>query len=76
MFGIFCLSNGVFVLLFLPETKRMTLEEIDVLFGADADARAKEVEANMEDVHNKSHSIEFHENGQTERVESQTPAKQ
>lgn len=45
MFGIFCLANCAFAVFFIPETKRMTLEEIDVLFGTvDAAQRAQDVE--------------------------------
>lgn len=33
MFGVFCFANGLFALFFIPETKRMSLEEIDILFG-------------------------------------------
>ena len=45
MFGIFCFCNGLFALFFIPETKRMTLEEIDILFGTvDAVQRAQDVE--------------------------------
>ena len=49
MFGIFCVAMGVFVWVFVPETKQLTLEEIDVVFGAvDAETRAKDVEKAIE----------------------------
>jgi hypothetical protein len=45
MFAVFCLAMGVFVFLFVPETKQRTLEEIDVLFGAvNAETRQHDVE--------------------------------
>ncbi|KAK5113053.1 hypothetical protein LTR62_003632 [Meristemomyces frigidus] len=45
MFGVFCAANFVFVFLFVPETKRLTLEEMDVLFGnVDAVQRAQDIE--------------------------------
>lgn len=46
MFAIFCLAMSIFAFFFIPETKRRTLEEMDVLFGTvDAETRAKDVEA-------------------------------
>lgn len=45
MFGIFCLSMGVWVFFFIKETKGMTLEDIDILFGAvDEELRKHDVE--------------------------------
>ncbi|KAM0689292.1 hypothetical protein Q7P36_011369 [Cladosporium allicinum] len=49
MFAIFCMCMAVFVWVFVPETKQLTLEEIDVVFGAvDAETRAKDVEKAIE----------------------------
>lgn len=40
---------SVFVWVFVPETKQLTLEEIDVVFGAvSAETRAKDVELAIE----------------------------
>lgn len=33
-FGVLTLLGSVFVFFFVPETKRLTLEEMDVLFGS------------------------------------------
>jgi MFS family permease len=45
MFAIFCLAMTVFVIFFVPETKQMKLEEMDVLFGTvDAAQRAQDIE--------------------------------
>lgn len=45
MFAVFCFAMGVFVVLFVPETKQRSLEEIDVIFGAvDAETRRRDVE--------------------------------
>ncbi|KAF7540261.1 hypothetical protein G7054_g1430 [Neopestalotiopsis clavispora] len=45
MFAVFCLAMGIFVFLFVPETKQCTLEEIDVIFGGvDAETRRRDVE--------------------------------
>lgn len=41
MFGIFCLAMGVFVLVFVKETKNRSLEDMDVLFGAVDDAQRR-----------------------------------
>ncbi|KAI7307355.1 quinate permease [Hortaea werneckii] len=78
MFGVFCFSNGVYVFLFIPETKQMTLEEIDMLFdGPRPEERQKDVERAMSDAQHKTHEIEFNENGQKpEGVEHETPTKQ
>ena len=49
MFAIFCLAMAVFVWVFVPETKQLTLEEIDVVFGVvDAQTRAKDIEKAIE----------------------------
>jgi hypothetical protein len=48
MFGIFCLSMGVFAFLFIRETKGKSLEDMDILFGSvDAQQRALDVERNL-----------------------------
>lgn len=45
MFGIFCLSMGVWVFFFIKETKGMSLEDIDILFGnVDENLRKHDVE--------------------------------
>jgi len=49
MFAIFCLAMAIFVWVFVPETKQLTLEEIDVIFGVvDAETRAKDIEKAIE----------------------------
>ena len=40
VFGILTFMGAAFIWLYVPETKRLTLEEMDVLFGADTTARA------------------------------------
>lgn len=37
LFGSFCAIMGVFVWFFIPETKGLSLEMMDELFGADKD---------------------------------------
>lgn len=50
MFGCFCFGMGVFVFLFIKETKGRTLESMDVLFGTiDADKRAVDVELMLQE---------------------------
>ncbi|KAJ5883818.1 uncharacterized protein N7473_010704 [Penicillium subrubescens] len=34
MFGVFCTANGIFVIIFVKETKGRTLEEMDLIFGS------------------------------------------
>ncbi len=49
MFGIFCLSMGVWVFFFIKETKGRSLEDMDILFGTvDAEKRAVDVERMMQ----------------------------
>lgn len=60
MFGIFCVANFCFVLFFIPETKRKTLEDMDILFGTvDAQKRAVDIEAAIsvekKELHLKDH---------------------
>jgi hypothetical protein len=46
MFGIFCFADTVYAFFFIRETKRKTLEDMDILFGTvDAEKRAADVEA-------------------------------
>ena len=45
MFGMFCLGMGVWVFFFIRETKGLSLEDMDILFGAvDENQRAVDVE--------------------------------
>lgn len=37
LFGSFCAIMGVFVWFFIPETKGLSLEQMDELFGAERD---------------------------------------
>lgn len=65
MFAVFCLAMGIFVFLFVPETKQCTLEEIDVIFGGvDAETRRRDVEEAL-GAERKEADLE-----QDERVES------
>lgn len=70
MFAIFCLAMAIFVWIFVPETKQMTLEEIDVLFGTvDAETRAKDVELALEEEKMKAHME--HDEGMAHQAETQ-----
>ncbi|KAL6719739.1 hypothetical protein ACLMJK_001660 [Lecanora helva] len=40
IFGLFSFLGAAFIWFYVPETKRLTLEEMDVLFGTDTTARA------------------------------------
>lgn len=53
MFGIFCTAMGIFITIFLKETKGRTLEEMDVIFGAIDEAQRQA------DVENTLHKNEF-----------------
>ena len=67
MFGIFCCANCVFAFFVIKETKRKTLEEMDVLFGAvDAQRRAEDIENAI--------SVEKKELHMSEHVEQAVPA--
>ena len=49
MFGIFCTAMGIFVTIFLKETKGKTLEEMDLVFGAiDEVQRRADVEQTLQ----------------------------
>ncbi|GAB7349949.1 hypothetical protein MBLNU459_g0645t1 [Dothideomycetes sp. NU459] len=48
MFGIFCTAMGVFAFIFVKETKGLTLEEMDILFGSiDSEQRRRDVEQTL-----------------------------
>lgn len=40
IFGLFSFMGAAFIWFYVPETKRLTLEEMDVIFGTDPTARA------------------------------------
>lgn len=71
MFGCFCTGMGVFVTIFLKETKGKTLEEMDLVFGAvDEEVRQADVEATL-------HKSNFeHAEHQEERQGSSSTARQ
>lgn len=61
MFAIFCLAMAIFVWVFVPETKQLTLEQIDIVFGVvDAETRAKDVE-NAIEVEKRKASVDYQE---------------
>ncbi|KAF2814490.1 quinate permease [Mytilinidion resinicola] len=48
MFGIFCMSMGIFAFFFIKETRRLKLEDMDILFGrVTAEQRAEDVERTL-----------------------------
>jgi hypothetical protein len=74
MFAIFCMCMAIFVWVFVPETKQLTLEEIDVVFGAvDAETRAKDVEKAIE-VEKSKAGVDYEE-GDEEKVDEKTDEK-
>jgi len=65
---------AIFVWVFVPETKQLTLEEIDVVFGAvDAETRAKDVEKAIE-VEKSKAGVDYEE-GDEEKVDEKTDEK-
>ncbi|EIN04886.1 general substrate transporter [Punctularia strigosozonata HHB-11173 SS5] len=51
-FGVFSFLGGVFILFFFPETKGLTLEEMDDLFGA-SESLAAEDQARLADINRR-----------------------
>ncbi|KAI0030130.1 general substrate transporter [Vararia minispora EC-137] len=47
-FGVFSFLGGLFILLFVPETKGLTLEEMDEVFGDEAGTSARDLERQAE----------------------------
>ncbi|KAJ0345325.1 hypothetical protein COL154_011239 [Colletotrichum chrysophilum] len=57
IFAVFCLAMSTFTFFFMKETKGMSLEQVDVLFGA-AEQRGGHLEAGEEEV---VHGVEIEE---------------
>ncbi|KAI2791196.1 hypothetical protein POX_c04052 [Penicillium oxalicum] len=61
MFGVFCTANGIFVTIFLKETKGKTLEEMDLIFGAiSEEQRRADLESTLHknDFHHEEHALD------------------
>ncbi|PKY04056.1 general substrate transporter [Aspergillus campestris IBT 28561] len=57
IFSCFCLSMGVFVFFFVPETKGLSLEKMDELFGVTAsDAKTSDLERTASQSGERAHS--------------------
>jgi hypothetical protein len=75
MFAIFCMCMAIFVWVFVPETKQLTLEEIDVVFGAvDAETRARDVE-NAIEVEKMKAGVDYEEGDDAKVSEKTETAK-
>lgn len=48
MFGSFCILMGTFVWFFVPDTKGLSLEKMDDLFGVTALAKQVDAEADVD----------------------------
>lgn len=75
MFGIFCAANGVFVFFFIKETKNMTLEDMDIMFGTvEAEQRAADVEHMMHK--GMEHDDRIEHASQPEKTATAAPAQE
>ncbi|KAJ5097026.1 hypothetical protein N7456_007747 [Penicillium angulare] len=64
MFGVFCTAMGIFVAIFVKETKGRTLEDMDLIFGSiDPEQRNADVEQTLHkhDVEHEEHVPVEHE---------------
>lgn len=55
MFGVFCLAMGIFIFFFVKETKGLSLEAMDILFGSvDEQQRKTDLEYALKDEEEKA----------------------
>lgn len=58
IFGSFCFSMFVFVWFFIPETKGLSLEAMDALFGV-TEKKPKDVTGDADDAHDRKTEVEI-----------------
>lgn len=68
MYGVFCLAMAFFVFFFIKETKGLTLEDMDLIFGAvDQQQRRNDIERILDSKHAETEMQEHREVVQEEQ---------